>query len=126
MLSKELNLPVYIAKGTASTMLNWEMYMDIAVILAAGMGTRMISKTIKVLHPILGKPMVQWSVDVAKQAGFQSVVVVGNQEEAVRNALGESNVSFARQPVALGTGHAVQCALATLEELNAERRAMLE
>lgn len=121
MLAQELNLPVYIAKGTASTMLNWEMYMDIAVILAAGMGTRMISKIIKVLHPILGKPMVQWSVDVAKLAGFQSVVVVGNQEEAVRKALEESNVSFARQPVALGTGHAVQCALATLEQLNAER-----
>ena len=58
--------------------------MDIAVILAAGMGTRMVSKTIKVLHPILGKPMVQWSVDVAAQAGFASVVVVGNQEPCSR------------------------------------------
>ena len=95
--------------------------MNIAVILAAGMGTRMISKTIKVLHPILGKPMVQWSVDASGVAGFQSVVVVGNQEEAVRSALSESGVSFARQPIAKGTGHAVQCALSTLEELNAER-----
>ena len=78
--------------------------MDIAVILAAGMGTRMVSKKIKVLHAILGKPMVQWSVDVAAQAGFKSVVVVGNQEDAVRGALQESGVSFARQPIAKGTG----------------------
>ena len=95
--------------------------MDIAVILAAGMGTRMVSKKIKVLHPILGKPMVQWSVDVAAQAGFSSVVVVGNQEAAVRSALQTSGVSFARQPVAKGTGHAVQCALTALEELGANR-----
>ena len=95
--------------------------MDIAVILAAGMGTRMVSKKIKVLHPILGKPMVQWSVDVAAQAGFSSVVVVGNQEAAVRSALQTSGVSFARQPVPRGTGHAVQCALTALEELGAKR-----
>ena len=95
--------------------------MDIAVMLAAGMGTRMVSKKIKVLHSILGKPMVQWSVDVAAQAGFASVVVVGNQESAVRGALRDRGVSFARQPVAKGTGHAVQCAVSRLEELNAER-----
>ena len=95
--------------------------MDIAVILAAGMGTRMVSKNIKVLHSILGKPMVQWSVDVAAEAGFASVVVVGNQEAAVRETLQKSGVSFARQPVAKGTGHAVQCALPVLEELGADR-----
>lgn len=95
--------------------------MDIAVILAAGMGTRMKSSLIKVLHPILGKPMVQWSVDTAKQAGFSSVVVVGNQEEAVRAALSQSQVSFARQEIPKGTGHAVQCALSELKGLQAER-----
>ena len=84
-------------------------------------GNAKVSKMIKVLHPILGKPMVQWSVDVAAQAGFASVVVVGNQEQAVREALKSSGVSFARQPVAKGTGHAVQCALSTLEELGAQR-----
>ncbi len=95
--------------------------MDIAVILAAGMGSRMKSKLIKVLHPILGKPMVQWSIDSATQAGFKSLVVVGNQEDAVREALKNSGVSFARQSTPKGTGHAVQCAMDELRSLNAER-----
>ncbi len=95
--------------------------MDIAVILAAGMGSRMKSKLIKVLHPILGKPMVQWSIDSASQAGFKSLVVVGNQEEAVREALKDSGVSFARQATPKGTGHAVQCAMDELRMMNAQR-----
>ncbi len=95
--------------------------MDIAVILAAGMGTRMQSKLIKVLHPILGKPMVQWSIDTAAEAGFRSLVVVGNQEDKVRTALSDANVSFARQSIPKGTGHAVQCALQELKNLNAKR-----
>lgn len=120
MFVLELNFLTYIAKVQQHRNRKGDK-MDIAVILAAGMGTRMNSKTIKVLHPILGKPMVQWSVDVASEAGFQSVVVVGNQEEAVREALKTSGVSFARQPEAKGTGHAVQCALPALKDLNAKR-----
>lgn len=92
--------------------------MQYAVILAAGMGSRMKSHTIKVLHPILGKTMVQWSVDAAHQANLHPIVVVGHQADAVRASLEAQHqagrVSFALQPEAKGTGHAVLCALPEL------------
>ena len=88
--------------------------MQIALILAAGKGTRMKSKTIKVLHPILGQPMLQWSVDVAREAGLEPWVVVGHQEENVRQAMDGQGIHFVRQDVPKGTGHAVQCALQDL------------
>ncbi len=86
-----------------------------AVILAAGQGTRMKSKRAKVLHPIAGKPMVEYAVDAAKFAGVEKmVVVIGHQGEQVRAVLGES-VAFAEQPIQQGTGDAVKCARAILE-----------
>ena len=83
----------------------------IALILAAGKGTRMKSDLIKVLHPILGRSMVGWSIDIARGAGLQPCIVVGHQEDRVRNALANEDVSFARQSTPQGTGHAVLCAL---------------
>ena len=60
-----------------------------AVILAAGQGTRMVSHLPKVLHPLLGKPLIYYSVEVAQQVtGEKPVVVVGHGAEAVQNALG--------------------------------------
>ena len=88
--------------------------MQIALILAAGKGTRMKSKTIKVLHPILGQPMLQWSVDVAREAGLDPWVVVGHQEEKVRKTMEGEGLHFVRQDIPKGTGHAVQCALPDL------------
>ena len=92
--------------------------MQIALILAAGKGTRMKSKTIKVLHPILGQPMLQWSVDVAREAGLKPWIVVGHQEETVREKMRAENpeqeLHFVRQNIPKGTGHAVQCALPDL------------
>ena len=59
-----------------------------AVILAAGEGTRMRSGTVKVLHPLLGRPLVHYSVDLCLRLGVKRVlVVVGAQAEAVRKAL---------------------------------------
>lgn len=83
------------------------------IILAAGMGTRMKSSKAKVLHEILGKPMVMYVVDVAKKiAGNNVVLVIGNQAEKVRKVVSEkADVLFALQEEQLGTGHAVQCAL---------------
>ena len=88
--------------------------MQIALILAAGKGTRMKSKTIKVLHPILGQSMLQWSVDVARKAGLKPWVVVGHQEDNVRQAMDGQGCHFIRQDIPKGTGHAVQCALPDL------------
>ncbi|MBR2758399.1 MAG: bifunctional UDP-N-acetylglucosamine diphosphorylase/glucosamine-1-phosphate N-acetyltransferase GlmU [Exiguobacterium sp.] len=85
-----------------------------AVILAAGKGTRMKSKLYKVLHPVLGKPMVEHVVDQLDQIGVsRQIVIVGHGAEAVQDTLG-TRVEYAVQEEQLGTGHAVQTAEAEL------------
>ncbi len=87
----------------------------IAIILAAGQGTRMKSKYPKVLHPILGKPLVQYSVDVVKAiTGHQPAVVIGHGSDLVKQSLGKT-VHFVIQEQQLGTGHAVQQVEAILQ-----------
>ena len=87
-----------------------------AVVLAAGMGTRMKSALVKVMHPLAGVPMIAWPVDAAFEAGVERcVLVVGHQEEKVREFFARRDqVSFARQSEQLGTGHAVRCAMPEL------------
>jgi bifunctional UDP-N-acetylglucosamine pyrophosphorylase/glucosamine-1-phosphate N-acetyltransferase len=78
-----------------------------AVILAAGQGTRMKSNLPKVLHPILGKPMACYALDVARQVTQSTpVMVIGHAAEQVRRALGDQAEYVLQQPQ-LGTGHAV-------------------
>ncbi len=77
-----------------------------AVILAAGQGTRLRSDLSKVLHPVGGIPMVQWSVASAQALGAESIVlVVGVGGDAVRRTVGEG-VQYVTQEQRLGTGHA--------------------
>ncbi len=80
-----------------------------AVILAAGKSTRMKSELPKVLHPILGRPMIEYILDAARSANCQKfVVVVGHKSEEVKSALSHhSDVEFALQADQKGTGHAV-------------------
>lgn len=81
----------------------------VAVVLAAGRGTRMKSATSKVLFPVLGVPIVQRVVDAARAAGcVDVVVVVGHGAESVQAAL--SGVVFAVQDGMPGTGGAVAAA----------------
>ncbi len=80
-----------------------------AVVLAAGQGTRMRSKTPKVLHDLCGWPLVRWPVEAALAAGAANVVVVGGPDRAIEGHL-PPGVVLAVQPEAKGTGHAVQCA----------------
>ncbi|MEW4529743.1 NTP transferase domain-containing protein [Maioricimonas sp. JC845] len=81
----------------------------VAIILAAGKSKRMKSETPKVLHEILGRPMVEYVLDAARQAGAKRiVVVVGHKAEVVEEALKHhDDVEFALQTEQLGTGHAV-------------------
>ncbi|MBT6164320.1 MAG: NTP transferase domain-containing protein, partial [Phycisphaerae bacterium] len=59
-----------------------------AIILAAGKGTRMESDLPKVLHPVAGKPMVQWVVDAVRQAGAERVIlVVGHGAQIVQEQI---------------------------------------
>lgn len=77
------------------------------VILAAGQGKRMHSDLPKVLHPLLGRPMIAYVLDTARALHPERVVVVvGHKGDQVRAALGDG-VLFAEQKQRLGTGHAV-------------------
>jgi len=87
----------------------------LAVILAAGKGTRMKSALPKVLHPIGGKPMVQQVLDAADKAGAkQKIVVIGFGAEQVESTLG-SQAQYVVQTEQLGTGHAVMQASSCLD-----------
>ncbi|MBI4508984.1 MAG: bifunctional UDP-N-acetylglucosamine diphosphorylase/glucosamine-1-phosphate N-acetyltransferase GlmU [Deltaproteobacteria bacterium] len=93
----------------------------IAVILAAGLGTRMKSDTAKVLHRVAGRPLVAWPVELARSVGARRVVMVlGHQLEAVQRVLdaryGPGAVAVTRQERQLGTGDAVRQALSALED----------
>jgi len=84
------------------------------VILAAGQGTRMKSARPKVLHPLVGRPMLSFVLDAARALEPVSlVVVIGHGAEQVRQAAGEG-VTCVVQAEQLGTGHAVQQAEAAL------------
>lgn len=89
----------------------------VAIVLAAGKGTRMISVRPKVLFPILGRPLVRRVVDAAIEAGCSDVVVVvGHGAEQVEDALGAlPGLRFARQEGMQGTGEAVAAARGALD-----------
>lgn len=77
------------------------------IVLAAGQGTRMKSKLYKVMHPVMGKPMVGYAVDAARDAGVNDIVTVtGVGAEAVQDYLGERS-QYVLQEEQLGTAHAV-------------------
>jgi len=78
------------------------------LILAAGLGKRMKSKYPKVVHPILGKPMIKWVVEIAQNFGKVGIVL-GYKAEMVKQVLPE-DVEIFIQKEQLGTGHAVMCA----------------
>jgi bifunctional UDP-N-acetylglucosamine pyrophosphorylase/glucosamine-1-phosphate N-acetyltransferase len=77
------------------------------IILAAGLGTRMKSKTIKILHRAAGRPIIDYVLDLARDVGATTpVMVIGHQRDAVQQAVGD-RARFAIQEEQLGTGHAV-------------------
>lgn len=79
-----------------------------AVVLAAGQGTRMKSKLYKVMHPVMGKPMVGHVVDQAMEAKMDKVVTVtGVGAETVQEYLGDKS-EYVLQEEQLGTAHAVE------------------
>jgi bifunctional UDP-N-acetylglucosamine pyrophosphorylase / glucosamine-1-phosphate N-acetyltransferase len=83
-----------------------------AVVMAAGLGTRMKSATPKHLHPLLGRRLVDWVVTAARDAGVQRVVVVTSPDAA--DKFPDSEVAVQEQP--LGTGDAVRAARDALRD----------
>ncbi len=87
------------------------------VVLAAGAGTRMKSAIPKVMHPMAGRPLLWHALTAARGVRPQSVVaVIGHGREMVAEYLSREmpDTRIAIQDQQLGTGHAVQCALAEL------------
>ncbi len=84
------------------------------LIIAAGQGTRMRSRTPKVLHELCGIPMVLWPVRAALAAGAERVVVVDSPQRPLADVLPEG-VGLAVQPTANGTGGAVVAGMAELD-----------
>jgi len=91
-----------------------------AVVLAAGKGVRMKSDKAKVLHELLGRPLIHYVLNALEGAGVRDIhVVVGTQEELVRKAVGDRG-SFVRQERQKGTGDAVRSAEPALAKFAGE------
>lgn len=84
------------------------------IILAAGEGTRMKSKTIKVLHRAAGRPLIAYVLDAASAVSSNPpVIIIGRDSDKVRDAIGD-RARFAVQSERRGTGHAALQAAAEL------------
>jgi bifunctional UDP-N-acetylglucosamine pyrophosphorylase / glucosamine-1-phosphate N-acetyltransferase len=101
-----------------------------AIVLAAGLGTRMKSDVPKVLHRVAGRPLVVWPIEVARAAGAGEIVVVlGHLLEDVQAVLdaryGAGVMKVARQERQLGTGDAVKSGLAALSAQPDDARVLI-
>lgn len=91
------------------------------VILAAGKGTRMKSQTVKVLHKLAGKPILQHIVDTVEKVAFaKTVVVIGYQSDLVQQTISGNNLEFVYQHEQKGTGHAVLQAKEIFKSFNGD------
>jgi len=88
------------------------------IILAAGKGTRMKSDLAKVLHPLLGQPMLSYTIALSLNEikAEKTIVVVGHQADQIKENFKDLKIEFALQEKQLGTGHAVLQALPFLQE----------
>jgi bifunctional UDP-N-acetylglucosamine pyrophosphorylase/glucosamine-1-phosphate N-acetyltransferase len=105
----------------------------VAVILAAGLGTRMKSRLPKVLHPILGDPALLWALRALPPGLGGAVVVVHHGKDEILSALASWQragllpcpVTTVDQGRPLGTGHALQACIPELDRLGASQVAIL-
>lgn len=86
--------------------------MNIAIVLAAGEGTRMKSKLPKVLHKVAGKSLLSYVVDASKAAGIEeNIIIIGHGGQEVKEEFKGQKLSFREQPIGpdapYGTGYAV-------------------
>ena len=89
------------------------------LVLAAGKGTRMKSGIPKILHPILGMPMIHYVVNtVSSIKPDRLLMVIGSDGERIKNNLDKFAIEYVYQQAQLGTGHAVNSAKAALLKFN--------
>jgi len=90
------------------------------IILAAGKGTRMKSELVKVLHPLLGLPMLSYPIELSLKGikAEKTIVVVGHQADRIQEIFKGLKIDFAPQKEQLGTGHAVLQAIPLLRSFS--------
>lgn len=87
------------------------------VILAAGQGKRMRSRTPKILHALAGKPLLQHVIDTATLLDPQQVIIIHSPVISPQHSgITGAALQWIEQAQALGTGHAVQQALTHLQQ----------
>jgi bifunctional UDP-N-acetylglucosamine pyrophosphorylase/glucosamine-1-phosphate N-acetyltransferase len=98
--------------------MNTNQSPTMAIILAAGKGTRMESELPKVLVPVSGKPMVRYVTDALATAGIDRLVAVVGYRADLVQAEHENipDIEFAEQLEQRGTGHAVMMCRQQLED----------
>lgn len=92
----------------------------VTVILAAGKGTRMKSDLVKVLHPLLGLPMLTYPIELSLNGikAKKTIVVVGHQADRIQGKFEDFKIDFALQQEQLGTGHAILKAIPFLHSFS--------
>ncbi len=86
------------------------------IILAAGKGKRMESKSVnKTALAFNGKSLIHYGIDLIDNLVDEIILVVGAYAESVKKIVNNNKVVFAQQRKRLGTGHAVKCALKAIK-----------
>jgi bifunctional UDP-N-acetylglucosamine pyrophosphorylase/glucosamine-1-phosphate N-acetyltransferase len=98
------------------------MAKRVAIVLAAGVSSRMNTQMPKVLHEVCGRPMLAYVLDACRQAGIGKIyVVVGFGIERVRERFSDAeDIVWVQQQEQKGTGHAVLCCKEHLKEFGGE------
>lgn len=96
------------------------MYSTCTIILAAGKGTRLKSAKPKVMHEILGCPLIFYPINLAQKIGSSIIGVIGHGREIVGPYLDQYSVTKVVQDPPLGTGHAILMTHDALKETPAK------
>jgi bifunctional UDP-N-acetylglucosamine pyrophosphorylase/glucosamine-1-phosphate N-acetyltransferase len=92
-----------------------------AIVLAAGKGTRMRSTLPKVMHHLLGKPLLSWVLDVIQKMDIERVlVVIGHGKDVVESYVQRRGLVTVLQQEQKGTGHAVACCRDHLQDFSGD------
>jgi len=94
----------------------------VAIILAAGISSRMNTQLPKVLHKVCGQPILSYTLDACRAAGIKKIyVVVGYGAEKVKAEFdGADDIVWVNQDEQKGTAHAVLCCKQYLQDFEGE------
>jgi bifunctional UDP-N-acetylglucosamine pyrophosphorylase/glucosamine-1-phosphate N-acetyltransferase len=94
----------------------------VAILLAAGVSSRMNTKLPKVLHEVTGRPMLAYVLDACRSVGADKIyVIVGFGADQVKDRFADaSDIVWVHQAKQLGTAHAVKCCREHLENFSGQ------